>query len=53
MKILNQLKDTYLMGSVRRVCEYNNGLIIQGKVLGEKYIVPLIITLKATIAVSR
>lgn len=48
-----QLNEVYLMGSYTKLAEYKHDLIEKGKYMSELYLLPLYITLKATILVSK
>lgn len=52
-RIYVQLKEKGLISYVQKIVQYNETLIARGKAYHNKYIVPIFITIKATLLVSR
>jgi hypothetical protein len=53
IKIISHLKDELVLSPINKVTELNGCLIEKGKALNAQYILPMFITLKATLVVSR
>lgn len=53
VKILNHLKEEIVCNPIQHVSQLSDSLIKKGKALGQEYILPLFITFKATVLVSR
>lgn len=52
-RILNHLNKVYVQGSYAHATEYTQELVEKGKVMSERHLLPLYITLKATLIVSK
>jgi|JI9StandDraft_1071089.scaffolds.fasta_scaffold318382_1 hypothetical protein len=52
-RIYSQLKEKKLLPYIQKLVEYNETLMTKGRTYHNKYVVPIYITLKATILVSR
>jgi hypothetical protein len=53
VKILNHLKHELIDAPIHRVTQFNDSIIERGRTLSAHYILPLFITFKATVLVSR
>lgn len=53
VKILNHLKEELFLAPVHRLAQLNGVLIEKGRTLSAHYLLPLFVTFKATVLVSR
>jgi hypothetical protein len=53
MNIINRIKDQHVMNHVNQFILFNKNLAAKGKSYGERYVLPIYITVKATLLVSR
>jgi hypothetical protein len=53
VKILSHLKDEFILTPIHKITEFNGELVQRGKALSEQYILPIFISFKATVLVSR
>lgn len=52
-RIYSQLKEHRLLPYVKKVIEFEESLMARGRSYHQRYLVPLFVTLKATLLVSR
>lgn len=52
-RILGHLKTELICAPVHKLAKFNQSLLLKGKALSQEYILPLFITFKATVLVSR
>ncbi len=50
---MTHLKDEFILSPLQKAGEFNVAMVEKGKALNMQYIVPMFITLKATLLVSR
>ncbi len=53
MNICKELKNKKIVLYINRFITFNKDLYSKGKLIGEKYFIPMYITVKATVIVSK